>query len=300
MDEYLQKFLDYIYLTKSSSLNTCDAYRRDIERYLKYLKQQSVSDLGNIDRIIVLGYLNYLRTDKDIAELSNRSIARNLSSLRSFYRYLNDTGLVETNPFIAVKVSSGKKRLPDYLFQDEVDLLLSCFDINDEFGLRDRTMFEMMYGCGLRLSEVVNLRLNDIDFNNRILYITGKGDKQRIVPFYDLINDLLNKYLKEVRNKYAKEDNDHVFINQRGEQLTSRGVQYLLDKAVTTNGLPFKVHPHTLRHSFATHLLDAGVDIRAVQQLLGHSSLSTTQIYTHITVGHLRESYDKAFEKEDS
>lgn len=300
MEDYLQKFLDHIYLTKSSSLNTCDAYRRDIERYLNYLSQQNVTDLGNIDRFIVLGYLNYLRTDKDINQLSNRSIARNLSSLRSFYRYLNDTGLVEGNPFMSVKIASSKKRLPDYLFQDEVDLLLSCFDLNDDFGLRDRTMFETMYGCGLRLSEVVNLKISDIDFNNKILYITGKGNKQRIVPFYDLINDLLNKYIHEIRSKYVKKNHDYVFINQRGDKLTSRGVQFLLDKVVQTSNLPFKVHPHTLRHSFATHLLDANVDIRVVQQLLGHASLSTTQIYTHITVGHLRESYDKAFEKKSS
>lgn len=296
MDEYLNKFLDYIYLTNSSSKNTVDAYGRDLKRYFAFLQQQNINSLSQVDRMTVLNYLNYLRTDKTMNNLSNRSIARNLSSLRSFYHYLNDVGLLEGNPFSAVKIANGKKRLPDYLFVDEVDLLLSCFDTNDDFGLRDRTMFEIMYGCGLRLSEVVNLKISDIDFNNKLVYITGKGNKQRIVPFYDIIYKLLNMYLNNVRNKYASKDNEYVFINRRGEKLTSRGVQYILDKAVLENSLPFKVHPHTLRHSFATHLLDKGVDIRVVQQLLGHSSLSTTQIYTHITVGHLRECYDKAFE----
>ncbi|MDO4377675.1 MAG: tyrosine recombinase XerC [Erysipelotrichia bacterium] len=300
MDEYLNKFLDYIYLSNSSSENTIDAYRRDIRRYLDYLFAQNIVSLEQVNRTVVLDYLNYLRTADETKQLSNRSIARNLSSLRSFYRYLNDVGLFSGNPFLSVKVTNNQKRLPDYLFADEIDLLLSCFDVNDDRGLRDRTMFEVMYGCGLRLSETVNLKISDIDFNNRLLYIVGKGNKQRIVPFYEVIEKLLKQYLNTVRVKYVKDDVEYVFINSRGEKLTSRGIQYILDRAVLENNLPFKIHPHTLRHSFATHLLDAGVDIRFVQQLLGHSSLSTTQIYTHITIGHLRESYDKAFEKNKS
>jgi len=296
MEEYLQGFLNYITNINSGSSATREAYGRDIERYLNYLKQEGIEFVDAVDRNTVLGYLNYLRTDKQFAGISNRSVARNMSSLRSFYRYLNEIGVTQSNPFMAVKIAVEKNKLPDYLFEDEVDTLLDCFDLHDDFGYRNRTIFETMYGCGLRLSEICNLKIGDIDFANRFLRITGKGNKQRIVPFYEMIEKLLKHYITVIRPKYLKKEHDYVFVNRNGAQITPRGVQYLLEKTVFDNNLPMHVHPHTLRHSFATHLLDKGVDIRIVQELLGHSNLSTTQIYTHITSEHLRESYDKAFE----
>jgi len=297
MEELLDGFLVYLKTINSGSEHTAIAYKNDLLRYINYLKQEAVACFNDADRTIVLGYVNYLRTSKDFGPLSTNTIARNLSSIRSFYRYLNEMGYAEVNPFLAINMSVKRNHLPDYLFEDEIDTLMSSFDLNDDFGFRDRTIFETMYGCGLRLSELVNLKISDIDFNNKVLHIVGKGSKARIVPFYPIINDLLKKWLNEIRPKYILEEHHYVFINRNGKQISSRGVQYLLDHVVKENGLEMHIHPHTLRHSFATHLLDAGVDIRMVQELLGHASLSTTQIYTHVSNEHLREVYDRVFNK---
>lgn len=296
MQQYLQQFLDYMLTVHSGSFNTIDSYRRDIQRYLAYLEKVNITSLQNCDRQIVLGYLNELRTEHKQQPLSNRTIARSLSALRSFYKYLNEIDVVTINPFMAIKVAKKTAKLPDYLFTDEIDMLLDCFDLTDDLGYRNRCMFETMYGCGLRLSELCQLKIADIDFENQILRIVGKGNKQRIVPFYPMIQTLLKHYLTVIRPSFQPQSHTSVFVNRNGQPITPRGVQYILNKTVVDYHLPFSLHPHTLRHSFATHLLDAGVDIRLVQELLGHSNLSTTQIYTHITVDHLKESYKKAFE----
>ena len=296
MEKQLDNFLNYIVTVNSGSSHTKDAYGRDLKRYIEYLRQEKIESLDDVDRTVVLGFINYLRTDKRFNDISNRSLARNLSSLRSFYRFLLDVKEVSSNPFLAVKIPNEKTKIPDYLFEDEVDMLLNSFDLNDDFGYRDRTIFEVMYGCGLRLSELCNLKIEDIDFNNQLLSILGKGSKRRLVPFYNMIKQLLENYISNIRGKYIKEEHGYVFINKNGGKLCNRGVQYLLNKTVKENNLPLQLSPHTLRHSFATHLLDAKVDIRIVQELLGHSNLSTTQIYTHITVDRLKESYNKAFD----
>ena len=298
MEKQLENFLDYIVTINSGSENTRDAYKRDLKRYIEYLKQEGIDNLDTVDRTIVLGYINYLRMDKRFNKLSNRSLSRNLSSLRYFYRYLLDIKEVSSNPFLAVKIPNEKNKIPDYLFEDEIDMLLESFDLNDDFGYRDRTIFEVMDGCGLRLSELCNLKIEDIDFNNQLLSILGKGSKRRLVPFYNMIGQLLENYINNIRKKYIKEEHNFVFINRNGGKLSNRGVQYLLNKTVKKNNLPLQLSPHTLRHSFATHLLDAKVDIRIVQELLGHSNLSTTQIYTHITIDRLKENYNKAFKSD--
>ncbi len=295
MEKKLDNFLSYIVTVNSGSENTKEAYGRDLKRYIDYLKQEGINSLDDADRTIVLGFINYLRTDKRFGEISNRSLSRYLSSLRSFYRYLLDIKEVSSNPFLSVKIPNEKTKIPDYLFEDEVDMLLDSFDLTDDFGYRDRTIFEVMYGCGLRLSELCNLKIENIDFNNQLLSIVGKGSKRRLVPFYNMIKQLLENYINNIRSKYIKEEHGFVFINKNGGKLSNRGVQYLLNRTIKENNLPLQLSPHTLRHSFATHLLDAQVDIRVVQELLGHSNLSTTQIYTHITIDRLKESYNKAF-----
>ena len=299
-NSHLEEFLTNVYTVNSGSEDTVASYRRDLERYLAFLEREGIENVSDADRIVVLNYLNDLREYRHNGKpLASRSIARHLSSIRTYYRFLNERGLSEVNPFAAVSVSRERRKLPDYLFEDEVETFMNCFDLNDDWQYRNRTMFEVMYGCGLRVSEVVNLKISDIDFSNRVLHIVGKGSKARVIPFYEMIGQLLDHYLKEIRVKYVSDDNDLVFINQKGKKLTSRGIQYIMDKTVREHGLLMQLHPHTLRHSFATHLLDAGVDLRIVQELLGHQNLSTTQVYTHVTMEHLRKSYDKVFEKDD-
>lgn len=211
------------------------------------------------------------------------------------FRYLNEFVGIQGNPFLYIKGPKPAKRIPEFLFYDEMELFLSGFDCEKKDGLRNRAMFELMYACGLRVSELVALQLQDIDFYDQVLHITGKGDKQRIVPFYDLAKDLVQRYLKEVRESWLQQEHHpFVFVNQRGAPLTSRGVQYLMQKHAEAMGLGMRIHPHMFRHSFATHLLDNGADLRVVQELLGHASLSTTQIYVHVSQERLKRSYEAA------
>ena len=223
--------------------------------------------------------------------LKNSTIARKLSSLRSFYRYLNEYVGIQNNPFLYFKAPKKAKRIPEFLFYDEMETFLSSFDLSKPEELRDRAMFELMYACGMRVSEISSLRIRDIDFIEQIVRITGKGDKQRIVPFYDTAKQLLKSYLHTVRGLWCDGSHDYVFVNQRGKQMTSRGIQYRLDIAGKKTDLQVHLHPHMFRHSFATHLLDNGADLRVVQELLGHSSLSTTQIYVHVSQERLKQTY---------
>lgn len=299
MNNLLEDYLKYINSINSGSKCTTVSYRHDIERFIAFLKQESITDFKQVDRTICNDFISYLRTDEHFKEISNRSLARNISALRSFFKYLCSIGYIQTNPFLTIKVKVSQNKLPDYLYEDEIDLLMNSFDLNTDEGYLCRTMFETMYGCGLRLSELCNLKIGDIDFKNEYLHIVGKGSKARLVPFYPLIKKLLRHYIDEIRSKNLHVDHDYVFIARSGKRISPRTVQYYLDKVVKEKSLPFSLHPHSLRHSFATHLLDNGVDIRMVQELLGHSNLSTTQIYTHVTLQHLIEDYKKAFENRE-
>ncbi len=297
MEEYLERFLTYIDSTHTGSKHTNDAYKRDIIEFINFLHCEGISNLNEVDRIVVMNYISELRNKKGIdgGMIKNSSIARKLSSLRSFYKYLNEYIGIQNNPFLYFKSPKQQRKIPEFLFYDEIDLFLSSFDLQKDAGIRDRALFELMYACGLRVSEVVNLKLQDIDFQDQIVRILGKGEKERIVPFYDIAKEMLVKYIRETRPKWmGKEKHDFVFINQRGKPLTSRGVQYRMQEACKNCDLHIHVHPHMFRHSFATHLLDNGADLRVVQELLGHSSLSTTQIYVHVTQERLKKAYEQA------
>lgn len=296
MKELMERFLQYSYQKNSGSLHTYEAYQRDIEEFIGFLTQEGIEHFEEVDRIVVSNYIVYLRNRfTRQGNLKNSSIARKLSSLRSFFAYLNEYVGINSNPFYYIKAPKNMKQIPQFLFYDEVDQLLSSIDMSKDEGVRDRSLFELMYACGLRVSEAVDLMLDNIDFNENVLFVTGKGDKQRVVPFYDEMQVLLKTYIYKVRVKWNVNDKvKNVFLNQRGNPLTSRGIQYLLNKEVDHSGLMIKVHPHMLRHSFATHLLDNGADLRIVQELLGHASLSTTQIYVHVSQERLKETYEKA------
>lgn len=296
MNEWKQRFLNYIDQINSGSPHTHAAYDRDIGDFIAFLTKEGIASFDQADRIVVMNYIADLRTrEGTLGAMKNTSIARKLSSLRSFYRYLNEYVGIQGNPFLYLKGPKLARRIPEFLFYDEMEMFLSPFDLNDPVGLRNRAMFELMYACGLRVSEVAALRVSNIDLRDDVLHITGKGDKQRIVPFYELAKELLIRYLQEVREAWVgSKKHDIVFVNQRGDGLTTRGIQYLMQKHADALGMNVRVHPHMFRHSFATHLLDNGADLRLVQELLGHSSLSTTQIYVHVSQERLKQVYEHA------
>ena len=293
MYDYLDKYTKYLTVTMSASNNTLDAYKRDIKRFIDFLLSETVNDLKDVDNLLVRTYITKLRLGElSEIKLGDSTLSRNLSSLRSFYYYLIEFHNFEDNPFLRVKQIKQDKNLPDFLYYNEIEQLLESIEVKDFFSLRNRLMFEMMYGCGLRVSEVVDMTLESINLEERYIKVLGKGSKERIVPFHYGIQTLLQDYLNQ--RKVKKIGNNWLFVNNRNNQLTSRGGQYILDKVVLNSGLNKNIHPHMLRHSFATHLLDNGADIKVVQELLGHTNLSTTQIYTHVSVDKLKEIYNLA------
>ncbi len=295
MEELLEQFLVYIELSKSGSNATNEAYHRDIERFISYIKAQGINDFSKVDKQLIFKYITALRSGKitDV-KISNTTYSRNLSALRSFFKYLQKIHQVEDNPFKQFKNPKSDKKLPEFLTYDEIDKMLNCLDENDPLQLRDKAIISLLYACGLRLAEVASLKIEDIDFNERYVRIVGKGNKERLVPFYEECGDILKQYLTNARNLWVKDDLQHVFLNQRGKMLSNRYIQIIVENTGIKAGLNKKVHPHMIRHSFATHLLDNGADLRIVQELLGHENLSTTQIYTHITIDKLKNVVQKA------
>ncbi|MEF9920107.1 MAG: tyrosine recombinase [Erysipelotrichaceae bacterium] len=296
MEEYLERFLNYHQQINTGSLHTLDAYRRDINLFIGFVREQGIDCFEDVDRIVVMNYIAMLRSrNGTFGDMKNSSIARKLSSLRTFYRYLNEFVGIKSNPFLYMKSPKISKRIPEFLFYDEMDLFLNSIDESTMPGVRNRAMFEIMYACGLRVSEVTTLSIKDIDYHDMMLRITGKGDKQRMIPFYELAKEKLQRYQEEVRPLWMhQKHHDFMFVNQKGDGLTSRGVQYLMQKQADLCDLHVHIHPHMFRHSFATHLLDNGADLRVVQELLGHSSLSTTQIYVHVSQERLKAAYEQA------
>ena len=289
------EFVEFIVARRSGSPATADSDGRDLERFAAYLAEKKITDFGQVDKAVMFDYVTLLRSGKITrGKISDSSFSRMLSTLRSFYHYLIRYKGVKVNPTRGLRAPKLNRTIPEFLTFDQMMTLFDSFDLNDPAALRNRAILETMYACGLRVSEVCSLTLAELDLNERILTVTGKGDKQRIVPFYKRLRTLLTRYLRDSRALYLKEEHGFVFVSQRGAPITPRAVQLILAQAGQDAGLNQPLHPHILRHSFATHLLDNGVDLRTVQELLGHSSLSTTQIYTHVTVDRLKQSVDAA------
>jgi integrase/recombinase XerC len=291
MEQEIERFLVYISNKNTGSKHTSDAYGRDLIRFLAYLQDLKIIQWSDVDKDVAKKYIDYLCSNKE-NYLKGSTLNRNLSGLRSFFNYLVLNGKAEQNPFTRIRAPRGSKLLPDFLLFDEVERLFNAIDTSTPEGMRDRVLFELMYASGLRVAETAQLLVSNIDLNQHMLRIKGKGSKERHVPFYPSIGRLLKEYLGRERNMLLDGTrNDHVFLNNRHKPLSERGIQYLLDKYARLAGLNKTVHPHMLRHSFATHLLDNGADLRIVQELLGHAHLSTTQIYTHVTVDRLKSAY---------
>ena len=282
-------FMDYIKYQKKYSINTIDRYNRTLDEFVLYLTSKNIKCFNDVRYTTFRGYLLMLNDNN----LSKNTINNRISCLRSFFKYLFKEELIEQNPTELIENIKIAKRNPDFLFLEEMQELLDGIDTNDDLGIRNKAMLELMYASGLRCSEIVNLKLENIDIDNCLLLIHGKGNKDRYVPFNDYAKKWLVRYLEDVRINLVdkQEETTYVFLNAHGRMLTNRGVQDIVKRIGKLYDPTKKFHPHTFRHSFATHLLNAGADIRTVQELLGHENLSTTQIYTHISKEHLKEVY---------
>ena len=288
MKKDIDDYLNYILLEKRLSKNTYDSYAFDLECFNNYFKDKLVSNINEND---IVKYLEYLKEEKN---LSSRSIERHLTTLRGFFKYLVKMEILKYD--ITKNIDNLKigKHLPNTLTVDEVELLMNI-KLDSPFNYRNKAMLELMYGSGLRVSELVNLTLNDIDLYSGTILIHGKGSKERIVPLGDYAKEYLEEYLK-VRNNLLKRKNgspDKLFLNNHGKPITRNGFNFLLNKLLKEKGIEKEVTPHTLRHSFATHMLDNGADLRTIQELLGHSDIVTTRIYTHVSKKQIQNNYDK-------
>ena len=278
---YLDKELNY-------SEDTIESYKRDLINYQEYLNKKNIS-YKNITKLEILDYLKYL----DDIKLNNKSISRHLSSLRSFYNYLVEIKDIDSNIFKRIKNPKVEKKLPNYLSINEVEELLNSIKEDTKEEIRDKCLFELMYSTGMRVSEVSDLKLKSINISDNTIRVLGKGSKERIVFYGEYFKDIINKYFK-VRDKFLIKGNiDNLFINKNGDKLSRESIAYIVNKVERKSGINHKISPHILRHSFATHLLDNGADIRSVQELLGHENLDTTEIYTHVSNERLRSEYLK-------
>lgn len=285
MDKYIDKFIRYLEIEKNYSAHTILNYRLDLINFKEFCGE---IELEKIDYLFLRKYLAVLKEKN----LGNRSVGRHLSSLRSFFRFLTRENHLKINPILMLSSPKLDKHLPSFMTEAEVAKLIeSAFAKNDkdERGLRDRAILETFYSSGLRISELVALSLSDIDFISGIIKVMGKGKKERMVPIGDIALMAIRKYLDK-----RKKQGEAIFLNKNGKRITTRGVWDIVKKYLKSAGINQGVSPHTFRHSFATHLLNRGADLRTVQELLGHASLSTTQIYTHLTTEKLKSVYDKA------
>lgn len=295
MYKLLDDFIKYLYVSKTGSDKTTDSYYRDIARFITFLEDNNIKSFNDVDKSVVYDYVTLLRSGKITrGKISNSSYARNLSALRSFYRYLCGIHVCDSNPFLLFKKVHVEKHLPDVLTFDQIEKILDVFDLDNPLDIRNRCIIETIYACGLRISECCDLKLSNIDSREMFVRVIGKGNKERLIPYYPRLNELIDLYIKKFRNIYAKADCEELFVSIRGEKVSPRSVQLLLEEVKVKANLPIDLHPHMLRHSFATHLLDNGADLRTVQELLGHANLSTTQLYTHLTYDRLKNTVQKA------
>ncbi len=285
MEELVNDFLRYLLIDKGYSNNTINSYKIDLYKFLEYNKNKKINNINTND---LKEYIKWINQNG----LNEKSISRNISCLKSFYKFLTIEKIIKYNPMEAIPMPKLKKGLPNILSEEEVLNLLDI-ELNDNFSYRNKAMLELMYSSGLRVSELVNLKLQDIDLSQDIVRIFGKGSKERIIPIGDYAKEYLEKYIYEYRSSMLKKKNsDYLFLNNHGNQMTRQGFFKIIKKIAESKDIKKELSPHTLRHSFASHLLKYGADLRTIQELLGHSDISTTQIYTHITNEELKGNYE--------
>lgn len=283
-------FKRYLQIEKNASEHTVKSYIKDLEEFMLFMETEGLQNMEDIDQHSTRLFLTELYEKK----LSRRTVSRKISSLRGFFRFLEREEITSANPFVSIMQPKKSQPVPGFLYEEELDALFKVNDLTDPLGQRDQAILEILYGAGIRVSEASGLTLSRIDFTVGSMLVNGKGGKERYVPFGHYAHIALERYISEGRAKLsgkAGDTTDRLLLNARGTALTERGIRMILKKMVDKTALSIHVHPHKLRHTFATHLLNEGADLRAVQELLGHSSLSSTQIYTHVTKDQLRKVY---------
>ncbi|MGQ3685722.1 MAG: tyrosine recombinase XerC [Candidatus Loosdrechtia sp.] len=285
MQEDIDKYLSYITYDKNFSSQTLRAYQNDLGQYRLFLMKEGLGNPGEVNRLLLRKYLAFLKQQN----YSKTTIARKMVSIRSFYKFLCREGILECNPVENIRTPKMVRKLPEFMNVNDAGILLNQPDLNSLLSIRDKAIMETLYSTGIRVSELAGINSADIDFLNEVVKVRGKGKKERLVPIGNYAIQAIQLYLERRGNS----ENHALFLNKRGGRLTERSVARMLEKYVKKSGMNKKISPHTFRHSFATHLLDRGADLRSVQELLGHANLSTTQIYTHITTERLKQVYDK-------
>lgn len=284
-------YLHYLKVERGLSENTINSYGIDLKLFLEYLRENGIPSFKQVNKEVIV---NYMQAEKNNNK-ANSSILRSVSSLRKFFQYLAQEKIIEKDPMLLIDTPKKKQHLPQVLTKEEVEKLLHSPNTGQVLGLRDRAMLELMYATGLRISEIINLKLEDLHLTMGTLQTLGKGHKERIVPVGDEAIKWVNRYLEEARPKLLKQKrSNYLFLNFHGNNLTRQGVWKNLKAEVRKAGIQKNITPHTLRHSFATHILENGADLRIVQELLGHADISTTQIYTHLSNKQLADIYNRA------
>lgn len=290
-EKTIHNYLDYLKYQKNYSDYTIENYHRDILEFFDYLDRE-VLDYKSVVYSDLRFFLMYLKDEK---KDKNSSIDRKLSSLRGFYQYLANEGIVSNNVFSLLNGPKKEKKLPRYFEYNELESLFEACDLSNALGQRDRLILEMLYATGVRVGELVSIKVSDINFSSRTILILGKGNKERIVPYGDYCEEILKLYLKDGYLSLNNQNSPYLFLNARGGRLTERGVRYLLEEIIKKTSVQKNISPHMIRHSFATHLLNQGCDLMTVQKLLGHESIKATQIYIHVTTDRLRSVYQNSF-----
>ncbi len=302
VENLISDFIESLAVEKGYSGNTCRGYRTDLHGFFQYPAQNHHAGqrhpqtlfpltIDGLQPIAIRGYLGWLHKKN-----KKTTVARKLSSVRSFFKYLVKRGIIDDNPADAILTPKQDKTIPEYLPVDEMFRLLDSIQTGSLLDLRNRAIFETLYSCGIRVSELVGMNVFDVDFAGSVIRVLGKGNKERIVPIGQKALAAIQIYLDQLKNEWgiSADHNGPLFLNKNKGRLSARSVARILDRLVSVCGLLKPVSPHTMRHTFATHMLDAGADLRIVQELLGHKSLSTTQKYTHVSIDRLMKTYDRA------
>jgi integrase/recombinase XerD len=291
MEKTLKDFIYYLAVEKGLAKNTLESYERDLKGFLSYLQKEAVGGVEEIKRSHILGYMAHLRSKG----LAASTVSRSLASIRSFFHFLLKERYVQENPANDMESPKQEKKLPKVISMSEIDFLLKQPDETKTSGIRDKAMLELLYATGIRVTELIDLCINDVNTESGYIRCLGKGSKERIVPIGTLAIQKVKDYIGKGRPKMVKELNEQaLFVNQHGHRLTRQGFWKILKKYARQAGINKEITPHTLRHSFATHLLENGADLRSVQEMLGHADISTTQIYTQVSKRKLRDVYERS------